>query len=187
VSPNDRGLIEALARGDAAAEREVRGWVRLFLASRAFAVPAEARRDLEQEVVIEVWRAVRRPEFDAERELGGFVRVVAARRAIDWLRGRPPEDEAKTEIEDAAPGPFEVTASRERRERAARALDLLGPACRELVRLQAGEGWSYRRLAAHYGRTEGALRVQMHRCVDRLRRLLLEPGPVDPGAGGRSR
>ena len=42
----------------------------------------------------------------------------------------------------------------------------------ELLRVAVGR--SYRELAGMLGRSEGALRVQMHRCVQRVRDLLAE-------------
>jgi RNA polymerase sigma-70 factor (ECF subfamily) len=162
-----------LRRGDAGADRELRAWVRRFLASRPLGAPAEVRRDLEQEIVTDVWKALRRSDFDPERELLGFVRVVTARRTIDWLRARRAEPAlaaAAREPADPGGGPLAGLLARERLRLMRRALRELGGECRELVRLQIGERLPYREIAQRLGRSEGALRVQMHRCVDRLRR-----------------
>jgi RNA polymerase sigma-70 factor (ECF subfamily) len=176
----DRDLSEALGRGDPAAEREVRGWVRTFLASRALRIPADARRDIEQEVMVEVWQAVRRPGFDVARELGGFVRVVTGRRSIDWIRGARPLAEIPAEARAPGPDPLQAALRDEERRLARRALRELPPGCRELVRMQAVERLAYRDIARLLGRTEGALRVQMHRCVERLRIRLSELAEATP-------
>jgi RNA polymerase sigma-70 factor (ECF subfamily) len=178
MPPLDGALARGLARGEAAADREVRGWVRRFLGRFAPAISAEARRDLEQEVMIELWEVVRRPAFDRERELGGFVRVLVARRAIDWLRARRAEGELPAALADPGGGPLSGLLAAERRQLARQGFEQLGAGCRELIRLQAVDGLGYREIARRLGRSEGALRVQMHRCISRLRDLLAATPPA---------
>jgi RNA polymerase sigma-70 factor (ECF subfamily) len=165
-----------LARGEALAEREVRGWVRRFLAASALALPGDVRADLEQEVMVELWQAVRRPDFDATRELGGFVRVLCARRAIDWWRSmrRREADATPEALADDSPGPLDELLSQERQALARRVFATLSTRCRELLRQQVVEKLSYREIALRSGRSEGALRVQLHRCIERARLRLRE-------------
>lgn len=165
-------LVRALDRGDPAADRLVRDWAQRFLAAPRLGLPPEVRRDLEQEVMVELWRAVRRPGFDAERELGGFVRVLCARRAIDWWRARRNESELQESVPDPRRGPLENLLESERRDRARIAFAALAESCRELVQRLVVDELSYREIAVLTGRNEGALRVQLHRCVEQARRKL---------------
>lgn len=118
---------------------------------------------------MELWRAVRGPGFDAARELGGFVRVLCARRAIDWWRRARPECAVADDLADGAPGPLDDVLSDERRELARTVFRSLSDGCRELLRLQAIERLPYREIAIRWGKSEGALRVQLHRCIEQAR------------------
>ena len=121
----------------------------------------------------QVWQAVNRTGFDPTLGFWKFVEVVTARRAIDWLRSRRPEAELPAEIE-AAGGPEASALARERTRLAHGALSQLGKPCRDLIYLRIGMNRSYRELSELLGRSEGALRVQMHRCVERARLILAE-------------
>ena len=130
----------------------------------------------------QVWQAVNRTGFDPTLGLWKFVEVVTARRAIDWLRARRQETELPEEIE-APGGPEGDAMARERAQLAYGALAQLGKPCRDLIYLRIGMNRSYRELAQLLGRSEGALRVQMHRCVERARGILAEM-TADAGVGG---
>jgi RNA polymerase sigma-70 factor (ECF subfamily) len=176
VFDSEGALARALARGEPEADREVRDLVRRFLAAGRLGLPADVRRDLEQEVMIELWQAVRRPAFDLERELGGFVRVLCARRAIDWWRARRSESELVEGIADPRRGPLDDLLAAERGALARRTFATLAESCRELMRKLVVDRLSYREIAARSGRNEGALRVQLHRCVEQARRKLFARG-----------
>ena len=57
---------------------------------------------------------------------------------------------------------------------AQRAIAGLDPACRELIVLHTGMKKTFREIAGLLGKSEGALRVQMYRCVRRARDLIRE-------------
>jgi hypothetical protein len=76
-------FVRRFVAGEPEATREALARIARMLAFRGYAIPAEERRDLAQEVATQVWLAAGRPEFDAERGFWGFVEVVAARRCID--------------------------------------------------------------------------------------------------------
>ena len=128
----------------------------------------------------QVWQAVNRTGFDPSLGFWKFIEVVTARRAIDWLRARRQEAELPDEI--VAPGgPEQSAVARQRAQLAYGALAQLGKPCRDLIYLRIGMDRSYRELAQLLGRSEGALRVQMHRCVERARGILAE---MTAGVGG---
>ena len=145
---------------------------------RGYRMPAADKKDLEQEIMTQLWQAVSRSSFDAGEQFWGFVEVVTARRCIDWARGRYVKgrevelDESQPAI---GPGPLGTTLAQERLELAHAALAQLAKPCRDLIYLHVGLGKSYSELAEQFNKSEGALRVQMHRCIARARQLL-KPG-----------
>ena len=174
VSPvGDDALPRRIAVGDEAALRQVRDRVGRIIAFRGFGMPQEDRRDLQQDVVTQIWEAVRRPDFDFGRGFWGFVEVVTARRCIDWLRGRRwTEDIEDSPHADAGRTPLESVLARERVELAHLVLARLDRGCRDLIYMHAGMNRTYREIAQLVGGTEGALRVRLHRCVKRARTLI---------------
>jgi len=168
-------LVRRIRRGERAATAEVRVRVRRILAFRGYGIPREDRFDLEQVVLLQIWQAVGRADFDSGG-FWGFVEVVASRRAVDWWRARRPEVdfEPPATVADTSTGPLRAVLDREQRELAQAALERLSPECQELIRLQVGSRLSYGELAERLDRSEGALRVQMHRCIRRASRILRE-------------
>lgn len=170
--PTAEGVALALRRGESAAVHAVRERVRRILAFRAFGFPADTREDLEQEVVTEVWRAVNRTGFDPSAGFWGFIETVTARRCIDWLRSRRNLEELPLAIEDTRPGPLGDALESERSKLAFQTLGQLDAPCRQLIYLQAGLGKSYGEIGEIVGKSEGALRIQMYRCVRAARAIL---------------
>lgn len=173
-------LAVQMRAGSPAAVERVRARVRRVLRFRGYRIPAEERRDLEQEVMRQLWQAVNRTGFDPALGFRKFVEVVTARRCIDWLRAQREEAQMPPEIEDGD-SPLRSVLGRERLRLARAALAQLDEPCRELVSLRVGRGKSYRELSELLGRSPGALRVQMHRCLARARAVL-----ADMESAGRS-
>lgn len=176
-----RELARQLRRGSPEAVRAVRARVQRILGYRGYRISTADRRDLEQEIMTQVWQAVNRTGFDPSLGFLKFIEVVTVRRAIDWLRTRRDEAELPAEIE-ATGGPEASALARERTQLAHDALAQLGKPCRELIYLRIGMDHSYLELSKLLGRSEGALRVQMHRCVEKARLVLAEmTGEEDAG------
>ena len=174
-------IARELRRGSPRALRLARRRVRAILSFRGYRIPPEDRRDLEQEVMTQLWQAVNRAGFSDDR-FWGFVEVVTARRSIDWLRTRKPLIALDERAASDAPGPLGGVLSRERTELAHAALAQLAKPCRDLIYLHFALRKPYRELSGLLGKSEGALRVQLHRCVAEARRILTELR-----AGDRSR
>jgi len=153
---------------------QVRDRVRKIVRFRGLRIPHDHLDDLEQEIVTQVWQAVNRPSFDASGGLWGFVELVTVRRCIDWLRARKPEGPVSETMVDDRSGPLKQTLRRERSELMSTVLETLGSPCRELISLRMEEGASYQELSRRLGKSEGALRVQMYRCVRRAQEVLEE-------------
>lgn len=171
----------SLQRGEPQAFQRVRERVRRILAYRRIQIPAGDREDLEQDVMTEVWRAVNRPGFDHSAGFWGFVEVVTARRCIDWLRAQRVGLPVAEELPDRASSPVDAVLAAERMEVVSTVIDELDPGCRQVIQLRFRHGKSYREIAGILGKSEGALRVQFHRCVRRAQELLEERGFLNDG------
>lgn len=170
--PSSESWAHRLRRGDASAVLQVRERVCKILAYRGLGIPEGERDDVEQEIMMQVWQAVNRPDFDASAGFWGFVEVVTARRCIDWVRGHRARLPLRPTLRDRRKGPFQRTLDGERVRLVAAAVAELDPPCRELISLHLDQGRSYRQLSKILGKSEGALRVQMYRCIRSARRSL---------------
>ncbi|MBI1756261.1 MAG: sigma-70 family RNA polymerase sigma factor [Fimbriimonas ginsengisoli] len=130
-------------------------------------VPAEEADDLAQEVMVNMLR--RLPDFQVERGtmegwIVGFSRMVAR----SWARRRRKQSRevpvglVVPEILEARPGPV---ASDE----LALALEKLGDADRELIRMRYGSGLNSRQIAEATGLTDAAVRKRLSRALERVR------------------
>jgi RNA polymerase sigma factor (sigma-70 family) len=164
----------AFCRGEAGAVDEVRKRVRRILRYRSYRIRRADRRDLEQEVMTQLWKAVRGSSFDPDAGFWSFVEVVTTRRAIDWLRVGRLEEPLDDAFLDERQDPHGRTLEKERAALLRKALDKLDDGCRRLVLARLTAGTSYRDLASEMGKNETALRVQMHRCVKKMQEILTQ-------------
>lgn len=171
-APSSEEWARRLRRGDAEAFHHVRQRVRRILSFRRLGLPEHARDDLEQEVMTELWQSVNRSGFDFRAGFWGFVEVVTSRRCIDWLRAHREGSPVAENLRDGGMSPLDRVLDGERSEIASRILDQLDPQCRRLVAMRLQEGMPYARIARALGKSEGALRVQMHRCIRAAQRIL---------------
>ncbi len=164
---DDSALVQAIARGDDLALRELferhAPWLAVRL--RRSLVP-DAVEDVLQETFIAVWKSAR--SYRGEGEVGAWLWGIARRQAAMWLRkrGRP-----EVGLALDAPGsedPASLAASKADLERALATLGPSGSEQRELVRLLWEEGRSVAEVAAHLGIPEGTVKSRVYR----LRRLL---------------
>ena len=177
-----------LRNGESVAVEVVRNRVRSILAFKGLGIPTHDRDDLEQGIVTEVWQAVERPGFDFEAGFWGFVEVVASRRCIDWLRAQKREpSRLALDLRDERRGPFERALNGERAKIASDILQALEPDCRKLIVMRLHENVPYREIAKTLGKSEGALRIQVHRCIGNAREIFKRMDPeacIGLGEGG---
>jgi len=170
--PGDEASVAlGFLRGKRAATKRVRQRVRKIVSYRRYGMSREDRHDVEQEVMTQLWLATRQRDAGFEDGFWGFVEVVAIRRCIDWLRTRRHHASLDTTYQ-ATETPLSEALTRERAQLASATLERLDEPCRELIRLRVEERRSYRDIAALLGTSEGALRVRMHRCVDKAGEIL---------------
>jgi RNA polymerase sigma factor (sigma-70 family) len=165
----DRGqeMLKRYLDGDPSAVAHVRQIARLALIQRGFRFDAEERRDLVQEVLLDVFRAASRPGFELQASLDAFVRSVTHRRYVDWLRSRKPGTEPGP-ARDGFKAPDAGLLAREEIETAKRVLLRMGGPCRTLILLRLS-GKGYAEISRELGRSEGALRNQLYKCLKKAR------------------
>ncbi len=154
--------------------REVRERVRSILAFRGYGIPVQDREDLEQEILTQLWQAMRDGDSATHEGFWGLVKVITVRRSIDWLRTRKLTAPVDESLRDSEPDPIERTLHHERVRLVAAALSRLRQPCRELIHWHVALGETYGEISRRVGKSPGALRIQMYRCIRNLQRTLAE-------------
>jgi RNA polymerase sigma factor (sigma-70 family) len=171
-------MVAAQAGDRAAYQALLRDCVNFIqVVARRQGVPTDLIDDVVQETLLAVHGA--RHTYDPRRSFSGWLAVIAQRRAIDALRSvgrrRRREVHAPPEYESHA----DASMDPERDAELADSLGSLKPAIaalpakqREAVRRLVIEERSLSETAALTGDSKGALKVNLHRALRKLRALL---------------
>jgi len=165
----------------AAQAGDQRAYARLLTASVALirsvgrrqGVPVDALDDVVQETLLTVHRV--RHTFDPARSYDAWLSAIAARRAIDLLRGHGRREHREVHDEwafDTHPDRDDASVGAERAQEARRlreAIRTLPPGQREAVEQLGLKEQSLAEAAQHTGRNTGALKVNLHRALKTLR------------------
>jgi RNA polymerase sigma-70 factor (ECF subfamily) len=131
-----------------------------------------AAEDLLQEAFLRAWRA--RARYRASGEFRAWLFTIARRLAVDRFRREDLAWEENPSALDTAvsfEAPDRRAEARDELTRLQRALTQLPPAQREVVLLARLVGAGAEEIAKVTGSTPGAVRVQLHRALHRLRAL----------------
>lgn len=178
--PEATKASEAIAKGFCLGSTHeveiVKRRVHRVVAYRGYGIPETERQDVEQEILAQLWSSTKRPEFDFRSGFWGFVELVATRRCIDWRRvhSKRRHSPLETDPPDSRKNVLQESLSAERLRLVSMALEKLGNPCRQLIKLHFSQRAPYRELAQRFGKSEGALRMQMVRCIRSIRGLLVK-------------
>jgi RNA polymerase sigma factor (sigma-70 family) len=158
------------------------------LVVRGYNIPASEQADIVQTVLAQACKAMSKPDFGFQKNPGVFIRTLAHRACINWWRKHHPNVPFEIDRPSLSPSPEDKFHANERALLATHILNQLAPTCRQLIQKHIFEGLSYAEIAALTGRSEGALRVEMCKCLKRAkeiaRRLLKRPDPRNGGEKG---
>jgi RNA polymerase sigma-70 factor (ECF subfamily) len=168
-------LMAAAQKGNGGAYRrlldELKEWLTRFYARR---LPSSAIEDAVQEALISVHE--KRHTYDPRRPFKPWVAAIARYKWIDRLRAmrrgetEPLPDEVPVGDHEAA-----VTSAIALR----RLLHKLSPSQEEAIRLVKLDGLSVREASARSGQSESLVKVNVHRGLARLTRLVQEETDED--------
>jgi RNA polymerase sigma-70 factor (ECF subfamily) len=152
---------------------------RLRKICRVYAAQPEAREDLYQEILMQLWRAL--PSFEGESQASTWLYRVALntamsrKRADDVRRDKQHDtlDESHASFADDSPMPDERVEARQQLDRLYSAIDRLGDLDKALVTLYLDER-SYHDMAQILGINESHVGVKLHRIRKELASWLTE-------------
>lgn len=175
-APADERLVAGILSGDESALAQVRRWVRGAVGPYRFRLAAEID-DIEQEILIDLLRALAAGRFEGRSSLATYVRRMVHHKCLNRLRsrrGRQWVDCSDVELVDPEPTPFERERRRGELALGLRVLAAMPERCRELWTM-IHRGLSYEAMSERLGVAAGTLRVRVLRCREKalaLRDLL---------------
>lgn len=179
-APADERLVAGILSGEEGALSQVRRWVRGAIGPYRFRLAAEIE-DIEQEILIDLLRALAAGRFEGRSLLATYVRRMVHHKCLNRLRsrrGRQWVDCSEVELVDPEPTPFERERRRGEFELGLRVLAGMPEPCRELWKM-IHRGLSYEAMSERLGVAAGTLRVRVLRCREKalaLRDLLAAGG-----------
>lgn len=138
----------------------------------------EARADVHQEALRRLVVSFRAGQFRGDAALATYIHKVAFGAAIDhWRKVRRRREEQADESAEAWQRSTPADQNRaietvETRRLVDRLLSDLGPPCRELLARVYFDEATHAAIAETLGKSEGAVKVQVHRCRQEAGRLL---------------
>jgi RNA polymerase sigma factor (sigma-70 family) len=168
-------LAERIRRGEAAAEEELARFFaqRIFVLALARTRDPEAARELVNDVLFAVLRALRNGAVREAERLGAFVYGTARNQVNSYLRARgrtPPEEPLPVELPGA--DPVENLESAERLRLVRTALDRLDEKDRDIMHLTLIEGLKPGEIAARLGLTSEFVRQRKARAIKKVSQIL---------------
>jgi RNA polymerase sigma factor (sigma-70 family) len=183
------GLADRIRRGDRAAETE---FAELF-GQRVFSLAAirrydrEAAKDLVQDVLMAVLRALRAGQLQRDGSLGAFVYGTARNLIADGLRDQVRRKESALPEDLAAALPEDGFYKSEQVNLAVTALQHLTPSDRQILSLTLIDGLKPGEVARQVGLSPEVVRARKSRALKKIIAIIRKPlrkgGPVLPIRG----
>src|SRR5437763_1799340 len=153
----DRTLVERYQAGDADAFDQL--YRRYQQRLERFCLKRLGDRQEAEEVAQEAFvRALTAlPRFEGERRFYPWVSVIASRLCVDTHRRRARAVPTREVDSGFVDGEDERILAASDVELLTQAVTQLGPRHREVLQLREVDGWSYERIAGHYGVTLGTV------------------------------
>ncbi len=163
--PDDADLIACLLAGDGETVERVRVWIRgAFKPYRGRLAPEF--EDLEQDILLDLTRALREGRYRGTSRLRTYVRAYTHHKCIDRLRAldrRQWIDISDLDLPSRSPSALEELSRSETVELALRVFAEMSESCRELWRMLQ-QGLPYREMSRRLGVAAGTLRARVLRC-----------------------
>lgn len=162
-------LVERVAQGDRAAEAQLAEYLtpRLRVMMRAKIRDAELSRDLAQDAVIEVLKALRRGQLREPARLIAFVHGVARNVANNYARTRR-DDTGHEPLSDLLAQPLDEADAHERRDLVTRGLAQISQSDREILDMVLVEGLKPGEIAERMGLAPEVVRTRKSRALKRI-------------------
>lgn len=137
----------------------------------------EDARDLTQDVFVKAWQALPRYKRTKTPFLG-WLFTISHNRVVDYYRTKKDHAYLNDDmvIEDGGRSPEKLAEDQFTRQQVRRAILQLPSDQQQVILMSFIEGLEYGEIAAAMNKTEGNIRVIVHRALKKMREILAEAG-----------
>ena len=163
-------LAERIRAGDRSAEDELVNAYRrgVFLIAATRTRDRDAARDLTQEVLISVLRALRDGQLREPTKLAAFIQGTARNLVNNYLRSRARRPECELELEPYSADPVEQLESLERQRLVRRELESFSVTDQQILLLSLVDGHSLAEVAQRLNLSHDAVRARKSRAIRKI-------------------
>lgn len=165
MTEDDKATISRLLDGDPEVIEKVRVWIRGSFTPYRQRL-AQDLEDIEQEILLELTRALGEDRFRGGSRLRSYVRTYVHHKCIDRIRAfrrREWVDLDELDLPSRAPSALDELSKSESTDLALRVLEAMPESCRELWGMLQ-DGLRYQEMSRRLGVAEGTLRARVLRC-----------------------
>lgn len=147
----------------------------MYKASRIYADSLEDREDLQQEILIQLWKSYQ--NFKGNSEFSTWMYRVAINTAITYLK----KEKKRTNNQTDVPDHFEVQ-NEDYNPAKDKQLEVFYTAVQELKALEKAiifyfmEGMSHKEIGDNLGLSEGNARVKLNRTKEKIQQIIKKSG-----------
>ena len=129
--------------------------------------------DLTQQVFLKAWQAIDRYKKTASPFLA-WLMTISHNLVVDFYRTKKDKTylDAELTADDSASSPEQIAEARFQQQQLRRAILQLRSNEQQVIMMRFVVGFSYAEVASSLGKSEGAVRVILHRALVALRRIL---------------
>ncbi|MCD5401407.1 sigma-70 family RNA polymerase sigma factor, partial [candidate division NPL-UPA2 bacterium] len=129
--------------------------------------------DLTQQVFLKAWQAIGKYKKTASPFLA-WLMTISHNLVVDYYRTKKDKAylEAEVTANNLAPSPEQVAEARFEQQQLRKAILQLPGDQQQVVLLRFIEGFEFKEIASSLGKSEGAIRVILHRALAKLRHIL---------------
>jgi len=129
--------------------------------------------DLTQQVFLKAWQAIDRYKRTSSPFLA-WLMTISHNLVVDFYRTKKDKTylDAELTADDSASSPAQVADARFHPQQLRKAILKLRSNEQQVIMMRIVEGFSYAEVASSLGKSEGAVRVILHRALVALRRIL---------------
>ena len=164
--PQLRTLIKRARRGDQEAFRELFDITsnKIFSYALSHTNRRDDALDITQETYIELWRSLRKFQYQSDEAFYGFIFTIVKRKLYRYYSSRKPVDSLEEAQVEAS---YELEYEDYRH--LMRALKMLTPKQQDIMRLRYWSGCTFAEIASTLNIKETTAKVNHHRAVEHIR------------------
>lgn len=171
---NNKKFVEDLKDGNRETLLLIENWSFQIASSKFYTIPVEHRKDIVQDVLLQIYEMANSPNFQIKVSMKALVRKITISRCIDWIRKQRPTVQDFEQYLVDNNNPYKDVIDKENKNIIHWALMSLKQSCKTIIKKHFFNEVSYSEIAKNENISVSTVRVKMHRCINKLRKFFYD-------------